>query len=208
MWPPAPRLYLRQEDLPVVCAARKVSARRNCRGRAPARHAHTPGSAAANPPSALTHVFFGINVAVFLGHGARNGLPTQSWISPDSRVGAMGRQRGSVHAFGRMVAAADLRLRSRRPDSHRVQHVVPVGSGRAQRIALWTLDLRRDLSHLRFGSQSGQRGVESSRDERRRFGRDLWTGGRADRRFQARRVFRAARRTLGPAPQLDGICYF
>src|SRR5580700_1088465 len=83
-----------------------------------------------------------------------------------------------------MVAAPDLRLRSRRPASHRLQHVVPVGSGRSQRISLRTVDLRRDLSHLRPGSQSRQRDLESLPTECRCFRSDLWISWRSHRAFK------------------------
>ena len=72
-----------------------------------------------------------------------------------------------------MVAAADLRLRSRRLVAHRVQHVVPMGPRQVGGIGLRPLDVCRGVSDFWIGCEPGELDLESIYSKRRASGRDL-----------------------------------
>ena len=137
-------------------------------------------------------------------------LPRQSFHPimdfPAQEMIRWGANCGPLTLSGEWWRLLTIRLRPWRPPPHRLQHVVPVESWALLRIALWTLDLCRHLSHLRSGREPGQRGMASRRTQRRRLGSHLRTGWRADRSIQVRRVLGAALRTLWHAAQPCDVC--
>ena len=95
----------------------------------------------------LTQVIFGANVAVFLAMA----LPVE--LAPSSSK-QFSRRSPSISAptigpltlSGELVAIVDLHVPSWRPDSHRIQHVVSLGSGCDSASRSMAVDFRSHIS--------------------------------------------------------------
>src|ERR1017187_764533 len=144
------RLDLRQEDLPVVPAARGGTARRGL-----------PVSAGGDCALGATAIVVDDGYAVdlwrechcFPRHGDGGGRYDLWRPRVECPYRAPGRECWAVNHWRPMVATTGERLYSWRLAAFRLQHVVPVEFGEAGGIGIRSLDVSLRLSPLRFVGQ-------------------------------------------------------
>ena len=144
-----------------VCSTRRHSAANSATTQS-SRSWPLPGYSA-NRHISLTKIIFGANVMVFIAMVIASGPSLDFHEQGDGRL-----RRPHFGPYTDLCLSGDYwRLVTYmflhgEPLPHRHEHVVPVESGRALRISLRTLDLRRHLPDDGRGRRLGQRGVESA----------------------------------------------